>query len=103
MTAPHDDHDDPPCCPSGTCSAVGTAALADVLRRYLEHIERAQRSPDLSLLRTAASVLQARLGCRGKRCQTVQRLREWLEWEAPLFEPSPRAAPAARGDASDSN
>ena len=95
MTTPHDDL---PCCPAGACSAVSTAALAAALHCYLQHLGRGQLHPDLRLLRSAALVLQARLGCRGDRCETLQRLHEWVEWEAPLHEPSPPAAPAARGN-----
>ena len=86
-------HNDTPCCP-----AASTAALAGVLHRYLEHLDRTQRHPDLTLLRSAAMELQARLDCKTERREALQRLHEWLEWDAPLFELSPPAAPAARGD-----
>jgi hypothetical protein len=91
-------HDDTPRSPAAGCSAASTAALAAVLHRYLDHVHRTQRQPDLTLLRSAAMALQARLDCKTERRDARQRLHEWLEWDAPLFEQAPPAAPAVRGD-----
>jgi hypothetical protein len=90
--------DDRPWQPGADGSAATTAALAAVLHRYLDHVDRMRQPPDLALLRSAAMELQARLEAKSEHSESLQRLHEWLEWDAPLFEPSPPAAPAARGD-----
>lgn len=91
MKTPHDNNE-------AEGSAATTAALAAVLHRYLDHVHRTRQPPDLTLLRSAAMELQARLEAKSQSCESLQRLHEWLEWDAPLFELSPPAAPAARGD-----
>lgn len=83
MKTPHDDTPRPP---QADCSAATTAALAAVLHRYLKHVDRTRQLPDLTLLRSAAMELQARLEAKSERSESLQRLHEWLEWDAPLFE-----------------
>jgi hypothetical protein len=94
MTAPRDNL---PRHEQETWPAMSTPALAALLHRYLDQVRRAQRHPDLPLLRSAADELQARLDRKSERSDALRRLHEWLEWDAPRFEQSPPAAPAARG------
>ena len=68
-----------------------TAALAAALHRYLDAIRRTHRVPDLRLLHVAAAELQARLDRRPDANRALGNLQEWLEWDAPRFDPRLRA------------
>jgi hypothetical protein len=72
-------HDDTPWQPAANGSAATTAALAAVLHRYLDHVHRTRQPPDLALLRSAASELQARLKAKSEHGELPQRLHEWLD------------------------